>query len=222
MSEIIYKQAPINLEPAENDGYLIGYANLYNVKDLQGDISAPNSFMKTVTERKPKLKIYRNHDPNQFVGVPTELRTDDPKGLHLTAKMILDTPMGKDTYTESKFLVNNGFESGFSIGGYVMKRDKENKSIVTEYKLSEISVLTMEQANVQSMVSMVKSFQENKELKEEEFWNAITKAYDHNFSDNILKSLETFLTLKEKPSIDTSKVEPTRIITNIYSQFIKQ
>ena len=67
---------------------------------------------------------------------------------------------------------------------------------------------------------MVKSFQENKELKEEEFWNAITKAYDHNFSDNILKSLETFLTLKEKPSIDTSKVEPTRIITNIYSQFI--
>ena len=32
------------------------------------------------------------------------------------------------------------------------------------------------------------------------------KAYDHNFSDNILKSLETFLTLKEKPSIDTSKL----------------
>ena len=69
---------------------------------------------------------------------------------------------------------------------------------------------------------MVKSFQENKELKEEEFWNAIIKAYDHNFSDNILKSLETFLTLKEKPSIDTSKIEPTIIITNIYSQFIKQ
>ena len=43
MSEIIFKQAPINLEPTENDGYLIGYANMYNVKDLQGDISAPNS-----------------------------------------------------------------------------------------------------------------------------------------------------------------------------------
>ena len=222
MSEIIYKQAPINLESSENDGYLIGYANLYNVKDLQGDISAPNSFMKTVTERKPKIKIYRNHDSNQFVGVPVELRADDPKGLHLTAKMLLDTQLGRDTYAESKFLVSNGFESGFSIGGYVMKRDKENKSIVTEYKLSEISVLTMEQANVQSMVSMVKSFQENKELKEEEFWNAIIKAYDHNFSDNILKSLETFLTLKEKPSIDTLEIEPTRIITNIYSQFIKQ
>ena len=221
MSEIIYKQAPINLEPTENDGYLIGYANMYNVKDLQGDISSPNSFIKTVAERKAKIKIYRNHDPNQFVGVPVELKADDPKGLHLTAKMLLDTQLGRDTYAESKFLVNNGFESGFSIGGWVMKRAKENKPLVTEYKLNEISVLTMEQANVQSMVSMVKSFQENKELKEEEFWNAILKAYDYNFSDNILKSLETFLTLKEKPSIDTSKVEPTRIITNIYSQFIK-
>ena len=222
MSEIIYKQASINLEPSDNDGYLIGYANMYNVKDLQGDISAPNSFIKTVTERKAKIKIYRNHDSNQFVGVPIELRADDPKGLHLTAKMLLDTQLGRDTYAESKFLVSNGFESGFSTGGYVMKRDKENKSIVTEYKLVEISVLTKEQANVQSMVSMVKSFQENKELKEEEFWNAILKAYDYNFSDNILKSLETFLTLKEKPSIDTLKIEPTRIITNIYSQFIKQ
>ena len=69
-----------------------------------------------------------------------------------------------------------------------MKRDKENKSIVTEYKLSEISVLTMEQANVQSMVSMVKSFQENKELKEGRKECDILKAYDYNFSDNILKS----------------------------------
>ena len=55
MSELIYKQAPVNLEPSENDGYLIGYANIYNVKDLQGDIS-PGSFIKTVTERKAKIK----------------------------------------------------------------------------------------------------------------------------------------------------------------------
>ena len=221
MSEIIYKQAPINLEGGEK-GHLLGFANLYNDKDLQGDISGIGSFIKTVNERKAKMKIYRNHDPDQFAGVPFELDPNNPKGLFVNAKMIMETQVGRDTYTESKFLVENGFESGFSIGGYVMKRDKENKSIVTEYKLSEISVLTKEQANVQSMVSMVKSFQENKELKEEEFWNAITKAYDYNFSDNILKSLETFLTLKEKPSIDTSKIEPTRIITNIYSQFIKQ
>ena len=43
MSELIYKSAPINLQGSDNDGYLIGYANIYNEKDLQGDISAPTS-----------------------------------------------------------------------------------------------------------------------------------------------------------------------------------
>ena len=209
-------------EMDDKSGMLIGYANVYDIEDLQGDISQVGSFIKTVTENKSKIKIYKNHNREQLVGIPFELDATDPVGLRLTAKIIMDTDLGRDAYYESKFLVENGFESGFSIGGWVKKRDEKNKSIVTEYKLSEISVLNMEQANVQSMVNMVKSFQENKELKEEEFWNAIIKAYDHNFSDNILKSLETFLTLKEKPSIDTSEVEPSNIIKNIYSQFIKQ
>ena len=223
MNEIIYKSAPINLQGGDNDGYLIGYANIYNEKDLQGDISAPTSFIKTVSERKAKIKIYRNHDSNQFVGVPMDMKADDPVGLHITAKMLLDTQLGRDTYAESKFLVENGFESGFSIGGWVLQRDKTNKSIVTEYKLSEISVLTKEQANAKSMVSMIKSFQQEEQLKVDEFWNAITKAYNTNFSDNILKSLETFLTLAKKPeNLDSTTLieEPTNLIKQVYSQFI--
>lgn len=221
MSELIYKSAKVNLEGGD-DGYLIGYANVYNEKDLQGDISAPTSFIKTVAERKSKIKIYRNHDSNQFVGVPIDLKADDPVGLHVTAKMLLDTQLGRDTYLESKFLVENGFESGFSIGGWVINRDKANKSIVTEYKLSEISVLTKEQANAKSMVSMIKSFKEQEEMKVEEFWQAITKAYNTNFSDDILKSLEQFLTLKESSREDTlGTVEPSanKLITNIYELF---
>ena len=223
MNEIIYKSAPINLPGGDNDGYLIGYANIYNEKDLQGDISALTSFIKTVSERKAKIKIYRNHDSNQLVGVPMDMKADDPVGLHITAKMLLDTQLGRDTYAESKFLVENGFESGFSIGGWVLQRDKANKSIVTEYKLSEISVLTKEQANAKSMVSMIKSFQQEEQLKVDEFWNAIKKAYDTNFSDDILKSLETFLTLGEKPeNLDSTTLieEPTNLIKQVYSQFI--
>ena len=54
--------------------YLIGYANMYNVKDLQGDISAPNSFIKTVTERKAKIRFIEIMTAIQFVGVPVELK----------------------------------------------------------------------------------------------------------------------------------------------------
>lgn len=221
MNELIYKSAPVNLTGTD-EGYLMGYANVYNEKDLQGDISSPTSFVKTVGERMSKIKIYRNHNADQFVGVPAELNVNDPIGLHLTAKMLLDTQLGRDTYMESKFLVDNGFESGFSIGGWVINRDKTNKALVTEYKLAEISVLTKEQANAKSMVSMIKSFQQEEQLKVEEFWSAITKAYNTNFSDDILKSLEQFLTLSMKPeqNATTSDDEPTRIIKQIYTQFI--
>ena len=133
----------VDVLKSANEGILSGYANVYNIEDLQGDISRPGSFVKTVSENLKSMKIYRNHDAKKFVGVPVKLDAYDPHGLYLEAKIIMDTQLGKDTYHETKFLFENGFEAGFSIGGWVMKRDKDNRKIVTEYKLDEISILTM-------------------------------------------------------------------------------
>jgi HK97 family phage prohead protease len=222
MEQLIIKQSQVNLTDL-SEGYLVGIANQYNIKDLQGDISNPASFIKTVSEQKTKLKIYKNHDDNLLIGVPTELDAHDSRGLKLTAKMLMDTQLGRDAYIESKFLVENGFESGFSIGGWVIKRNPKNKSEVLEYKLKEISLLTKEQANQGSMVELVKSIQQEGELTQQKFWETITKAYDNTkFSDTILKSLELFLSLEAKPTDDvTLKEEPMpKIITSIYDLFI--
>src|SRR5690606_1587671 len=229
MEELVRKEASVPFADMDDaTGLLIGYANIYSVKDLMGDISNPTSFVKTANARKAKIKIYKNHDNNLLVGVPKELNPYDPVGLHLTAKMLMDTSLGRDTYHESKFLVENGFESGFSIGGYVIHRNPKRKAEVTEYRLDEVSLLTKEQANQGSMVQIVKSIQDQDELTQEAFWSIITKAYDnHKFSDGVLESLETFL----KKSLDnnqpgedsldtTGKSEPTSIIKSIYSQFI--
>ena len=208
---------------AGDEGLLIGYANLYNIEDLQGDISAVGSFTKTVGERKSKMKIYRNHDYNQFVGVPIEIDTADQKGLRLTAKMAMETDAGKNAFLEAKFLAENGFESGFSIGGWVMKRDKSNSKIVTEYKLSEISVLTTDPANQGSFVELVKSIQATN--KANEFWAIIEKAYNEQFTDNILKSLEQHLSLKDDPerTSATSKIlEPTDVELLIWKQLLNK
>jgi len=148
------------------------------------------------------------------------LDADDPYGLYMETKIIMDTQLGKDSYHEAKFMLENGFETGFSIGGWVMKRDKADKRIISEFKLEEVSILTMQPANQLSMVDMVKSMQAEEEMTQEKFWNTITKAYDSEFSDNILKSLEQFLTLKEKPEHSTSTVEPSAIIKNIYDLYI--
>jgi HK97 family phage prohead protease len=206
-----------------SEGVIVGYANVYNVKDSDGDISMPGSFIKTVSERKNKIKIFKNHYSN-LVGVPTELDVSDPYGLKLTAKMLMNTPLGSDTFEEVKFLVENGFESGLSIGGWVVKRDVKINAQVLEYKLKEISVLTTEEpANEFSLISAVKAVKELTEPTQEEFWKVIEKAYNEKFSDEILKSLEQFMTLKGKEPEDiptTQDNEPSQIILDIYKQFI--
>lgn len=223
MEDIIYKNLSEFRDIDEASGIIKGYANVYNIKDLDGDISLPGSFSKTVGERYKKIKIFKNHSP-QLVGVPMELDIADPYGLGLTAKMLMDTDAGRDTFHEVKFLHENGFESGMSIGGWIIKRNPKNKSEVVEYKLKEISVLTTEEpANQLSLVNAVKAVKELTEPTQEEFWSIIEKAYNVRFSDNILKSLEQFLTLKDKEpdqlDADTTQaVEP--LITNIYELFI--
>jgi len=223
IDKMIYKNLSEFRDIDDATGIIKGYANVYNVKDLDGDISLPGSFSKTVGERAKKIKIFKNHSP-QLVGVPIELDIADTYGLGLTAKMLMDTDTGRDTFHEVKFLHENGFESGMSIGGWIIKRNPKNKAEVVEYKLKEISVLTTEEpANELSLVSAVKAVKELTEPTQEEFWNIIEKAYNAKFSDNILKSLEKFLTLKdaepEQLEAETTRhIEP--LIMNIYELFI--
>lgn len=224
MEQLIYKN---NSEIKDiSDGIISGYANVYNVKDSDGDISLPGSFTKTVTERAKKIKVFKNHQP-VLVGIPLEMNVNDPYGLWTVTKMLMDTDAGRDTFHEVKFLVENGFESGLSIGGKIMKRDPRNKPGVAEYLLREYSPLTVyDPANEYSLVDAVKAVKELTEPTQDEFWKVIEKAYNERFSDNVLKSLEQFLTLKDKEPdevIETTQIiEPSQatIITNIYNQFI--
>ena len=51
MEEIIFKNLSEFRDIDEQTGIIKGYANVYNVKDSDGDISLPGSFSKTVAER---------------------------------------------------------------------------------------------------------------------------------------------------------------------------
>ena len=221
MEELIYKNLS-EISDMSDEGIITGYANVYNVKDLQGDISAFGSFAKTVTERKNKIKIFKNHDTDKLIGVPVDMDIADPYGLKVSIKMLMDTELGRDAYKEVKFLNENGFESGMSIGGWVMKRNEKNKSEILEYKLKEISLLTTsEPANPFSVVSAVKAINELEQMKQDDFWRIIEKAYNEKFSDNILKSLEDFMILKnvQPDSLEadtTVAVQPSNVLIDLY------
>ena len=223
-SQFIIKKSNIPFDDITENGIIKGWGNVYNIEDLQKEISQVGSFIKTVTEKSKQIKILRDHNKSLFVGVPQELDAYDQYGLGLTVKMSMNTQLGKDTFEDVKFLKDNGFDVGFSIGGYVMKRSKSNKKIVTEYKLEEISVLVgYSPANQLSLVETIKSINEQSELTQQMFWETITKAYDNTkFSDTILKSLELFLSLETKPPDEvTLKEKPMpKIITSIYDLFI--
>ena len=220
----VIKQASVNIDDISEKGILSGYANVYNIEDTDGDISQVGSFTKTVTENRKRIKILKNHDKNQFIGVPSELDANDPYGLKLSAKLQMNKPIAKEVYEDSRFLLDNGFESGFSIGGWVLKRSKSNTQIVTEYKLNEISVLIgYDPANQLSLIDVAKAIKEKSEITQTQFWKIITKAYDNaRFSDEILKSLEKFLSLESvEPTTEvTQPIEPIAIVTDIYKQFI--
>ena len=133
----------------------------------------------------------------------------------------MDTELGRDAYKEVKFLNENGFESGMSIGGWVMKRNEKNKSEILEYKLKEISLLTTsEPANPFSVVSAVKAINELEQMKQDDFWRIIEKSYNEKFSDNILKSLEDFMILKnvQPDSLEadtTVAVQPSNVLIDL-------
>jgi HK97 family phage prohead protease len=222
MEKIVYKNISELSEFDDQTGVISGYANVYNIKDFQGDISVFGSFTKTVNERKNKIKIFKNHSP-QLVGIPIELDITDTYGLGLKAKMLLNTDIGRDAYNEVKFLYENGFETGMSIGGNIVKRNPKNKSEVLEYRLNEISVLTTnDPANELSIVSLVKSINEMEEETINSFWNVVEKAYNVKFSDNILKSLESFLLLKNEAVNEnngTSNEKPADVLLSIYELY---
>lgn len=194
-----YKQLSYEIKDFdEKQGVVVAYANVYNVKDSHRDISAPNSFVKTVNENFDRIGVFKNHNPNISIGIPLEIDAKDSYGLLTKTKFDLSIQDGKDMFNHIKFKQEHGRNTELSIGYDVMKRDNHNKSIITEYKLWEYSFLTAWASNHLSLVTDVKSFNDN-----EEAIKFLTKAYDLDYSDETKIQIETFLkSLNNEPSSD--------------------
>lgn len=184
----------------DSKGIVVAYANAYNVKDRDGDISAPGSFDKTVKENWNEIFVYKNHDDNILVGLPIEIDTKDAYGLLTKTEFSLDTTDGKDMYQDVKFRQSKGRPTYLSIGYNVMKRDNHNKSIIKEYMLGEYSFLTKRAANPLSVVQEIKSY--NKRLT---LIKNIEEMYNLKYSDKRLREIETVLkSLDKEPESDLS------------------
>ena len=201
----------------ESKGVVIAYANAYDYKDSDGDISAFGSFEKTVKENFKRIRVLKDHNPREMVGVPLKIDTSDRYGLLTTTQFNMDKPLGKDMFTDVKLMHDNNLNAELSIGYKVMNRDQGNKSVITEYKLMEYSFLSSWGANELSTVQGIKSIKSVYGILE-----LIEKAYNLDYSDERLIQIENLLksmtnnTLENEPSEDTLNCEP---LVNILSNF---
>lgn len=191
----------------EKQGVVKAYANAYDFKDSDGDISVKGSFNKTVNDNFKRIRVLKDHNATISLGVPLELDANDPYGLLTTTKFNLQKEVSRDMFSDIQLMKENGLNAELSIGYEVVKRDQKNRSLITEYKLYEYSFLTSWAANELSTVQDIKSIKSVYGIME-----LLTKAYDLPYSDTRLQQIETILKSldnKEPLEPNTPTDEPT-------------
>jgi HK97 family phage prohead protease len=206
-----FKQSNLELKDLdETKGVVVAYANVYNFKDSDGDISAFGSFDKTVNENFKRIRVLKDHNPTMMIGVPLSIDTKDSYGLLTTSKFNLNKSLGKDMFEDIKLMHESGLNAELSIGYKVMQRDQKDKSIIKEYKLMEYSFLSSWGANQLSTVQDIKSIKNHYGLME-----LIQKSYDLDYSDERLRQIENLLkSLDKEPLLDnTLDLQPITLET---------
>lgn len=198
----------------EKQGIVKAYANAYDFKDSDGDISAKGSFSKTVSENKKRIRVLKDHNPTISLGVPLGFDVNDPYGLLTTTKFNLNKEVSRDMFTDIQLMKEHGLNAELSIGYDIVKRNEKNRNIIDEYKLYEYSFLTSWAANELSTVQDIKSIKTHYGIME-----LLSKMYGLEYSDTRLKQIENLLKSldnKEPSDPDTPEVEPMDILTECF------
>lgn len=143
----------------DKPGEFTGYANVYNVRDLQGDVVKPGAFAKSLSLRSGKVKLLVDHDPSKRAGVVYLEETD--RGLFVRRGVLnLDKQIGRELYAEMKQGLEHGLPVEMSIGYDVKTAGSEaGARTLVEVDVWEVSAVCWA-ANPLSTVATVKSLDE--------------------------------------------------------------
>jgi hypothetical protein len=142
-----YKSIPTAIAVKDIDakqGIVCGYANTFDRKDADDDITRKGCFAKTLAEWGPtgkgRIKHVWQHQVDQILGAPRVLQ-EDAKGLYFE-NQIVPTALGKDVI----LLYEAGAITEHSIGYQVIQSQYDSKAqarILTELRLFEFSSVTL-------------------------------------------------------------------------------
>ncbi|HVY13506.1 MAG TPA: HK97 family phage prohead protease [Alphaproteobacteria bacterium] len=149
--------APLEIKELGANGFVAGYASVFNAVDAQRETVAKGAFGRSLTQwqkaaRKPAMLWM--HDAAKPVGVWENLR-EDSSGLAVEGKLAIRTQSGADAYE----LLKMGAVTGLSIGYRTLQSRVDAKSRVrtlTDVDLFEVSLVTFP-ANEFARIHSVKS-----------------------------------------------------------------
>lgn len=134
--------APVKLElnAVDDKGIVEGYASAYDTMTAYGQKFNKGAFAETLQRPLKQIKVLFNHNWDQIVGVPLELR-EDSNGLYTKTQLLTRTQKGAEMYE----LAKAGALDAFSIGFFIDESTEEtidgmpvisiNKATVMEYSL---------------------------------------------------------------------------------------
>lgn len=216
-----FKQVSYDVKGLDaKEGLVVAYANAYDFKDSDGDISAKGSFTKTVKENFKRIRVLKDHNPTITLGVPLKMDTEDAFGLLTHTKFNMQKEVSRDMFTDIQLMKENGLNAELSIGYEIIERDEKNKDIIKEYKLYEYSFLSSWAANELSTVQDIKGIKSHYGVME-----LLQKAYNLDYSDSRLRQIEAILkSLTKGPdnTPSTPEVGPIELLKEFRTQLKEQ
>lgn len=145
------------------EGIVEGYAAVWGTVDSYDSTFMRGCFSKTLSERGGRVKVLWNHDEDEVIGIPLEIKEDD-KGLRVRLRLILSVPKAADVFE----LVKAGAVDTFSFGFRTIK-DAYVDGIrqIKEVALYEVSPVVFE-ANPAAQITGVRNMVPN-EFRAEDF-----------------------------------------------------
>lgn len=157
------------IDDADGKMSFSGYGAVFGNVDSYGDVIAPGAFAKSLathySEGSQPL-MFLNHDAfgSLPIGRWTEM-AEDGHGLKVHGEL-LDTQMGRDTYTALKAGAINGLSIGFRpIEFATRSKPDEPRRTLKAVDLIEVSVVTLP-ANQKARVQAVKSMGEEMSVRD--------------------------------------------------------
>ncbi len=133
-----YVPAEMQIRAVGDQGIFEGHAVIWDVVDSHGTRFKKGSFTKTLKERGDKIKILDNHNVDEPIGKPLEMREDDI-GLFVRGQLIEGVQKADEMRKKIDAEVIDTLSVGFNI-----VQDKPNGAVrdITEVKLYEFSPVT--------------------------------------------------------------------------------